>query len=62
MIVIPSQACAGSVTNSSSSRSGWDSRPGTGSTPISGQKKTQPATTKWTCSHSCSRSLRSVAS
>ena len=33
----------------SSTRNGWPTRPGTGSTPISGQKKSVPTSTRCTC-------------
>ena len=53
MIVTPRKAWKGSVMSVSSTRKGWLTRPGTGSTPISGQKKSVPTRTRWTCIISC---------
>ena len=49
MIVTPRKAWNGSVMRVSSTRNGWLTRPGTGSIPMSGQKKSVPTSTRWTC-------------
>jgi hypothetical protein len=62
MIETPRKAWNGSVAATSSIRNGWPERPGTGSTPSSGQKNSDPTTRKCTWSISCRNRLSSVAS
>ncbi len=49
MIVTPRKAWNGSVRSTSSIRNGYATRPGTGSSPTSGQKNSDPTTTRCTC-------------
>ena len=49
MIVTPRKAWNGSDMSVSSTRNGWLTRPGTGSIPMSGQKKSVPTSTRWMC-------------
>ena len=62
MIATPRKAWNGSVDAASSIRMGWLTRPGTGSTPSSGQKNSEPTARKCTWSSSCSSRESSVAS
>jgi len=62
MIATPRKAWKGSVVATSSIRSGWLRRPGTGSTPSSGQKNRLPTARKCRWSSWCSRPSSSVAS
>src|SRR5680860_1205418 len=62
MIVTPRNAWNGSVRNTSIIRNGYGTRPGTGSVPSSGQKNSDPTSTRCTCISSCRKTDPSVAS